>query len=138
VAIAVSGLAVAPVKGMRLHRPGRVWLDRYGVAGDREFLVIDERNGLLLTTRTPALLGVEPCWSPEQDMLALHFPDGRVVQDTPVSGAALTTRLYDGRELAGRRVEGPWLPPCRSTWTGRCACCGASPARSATTPTRRH
>jgi uncharacterized protein YcbX len=78
----VSQLATAPVKGMRLQCTSEIRLGRYGVIGDREFLVIGEDSKLLLTTRTPALLQIEPAWDRARDVLALRFPDGNVVQDT--------------------------------------------------------
>jgi uncharacterized protein YcbX len=62
VPVTVSQLAIAPVKGMRLHRTSEIRLGRHGVIGDREFLVIGEDGKLLLTTRTPALLQIEPAW----------------------------------------------------------------------------
>ncbi|MGH3630494.1 MAG: MOSC N-terminal beta barrel domain-containing protein, partial [Sciscionella sp.] len=106
-AITVSQLAFSPVKGMRLHAPPEVRLVPRGVDGDRAFLVVDTDNELLLTTRTPALLQVEPTWEPEGRVLALRFPDGSVVRDTPTPGAAATTSMYNGRSMSGRLVAGP-------------------------------
>jgi uncharacterized protein YcbX len=40
--VTVSQLAVAPVKGMRLHGTREIRLGQHGVTGDREFLVIGE------------------------------------------------------------------------------------------------
>jgi putative intracellular protease/amidase len=106
VSITVSGLASAPVKGMRLRCRTELRLEHHGPAGDREFLVTNaEDDRVLLSTRTPALLRIEPRWNPEQGVLALQFPDGTVVEDSPASGAVVTTRLYDGRRLSGRRVK---------------------------------
>ena len=42
VPVTVSQLAIAPVKGMRLHGASEIRLGRYGVIGDREFMVIGE------------------------------------------------------------------------------------------------
>ena len=58
----VSQLAIAPVKGMRLQRTSEVQLGQDGVTGDREFLIIGEDGKLLQTSRTPALLQIEPTW----------------------------------------------------------------------------
>ena len=116
--VTVSQLAIAPVKGMRLHRAGEIRLGRYGVTGDREFLVTGADGKLLLTTRTPALLQIEPAWDPARDVLALRFPDGTVVQDTPEPGAPAVTRLYDGREIPGWIIPGP-LSAALSGYLGR-------------------
>ena len=60
--ITVSRLAIAPVKGMRLQGTGEVELGQYGVTGDREFLVIGEDGKLLLTSKAPEMLQIEPTW----------------------------------------------------------------------------
>ncbi|MGH3158293.1 MAG: MOSC domain-containing protein [Streptosporangiaceae bacterium] len=60
-------------------------------------------------TRTNELTG---------DVLALHFPDGTVVRDTPEPGAFAATRMYDGREIAGRIIPGP-LSAALSGYLGR-------------------
>ena len=105
--VTVSQLAIAPVKGMRLHGTNEIRLGPNGVTGDREFLVVGEGGELLLTGRVPALLQIEPAWDGVRGVLALRFPDGNVVQDTPEPGASATTRMYDGREIPGRIIPGP-------------------------------
>ena len=116
--VTVSQLAVAPVKGMRLHGTSEIRLGQHGVTGDREFLVIGEDGTLLLTSRTPALMQIEPAWDPVRDVLALRFPDGSVVQDTPEPGASAATRMYDGREIPGGGTPGP-LSAALSGYLGR-------------------
>ena len=116
--VTVSQLAIAAVKGMRLHDTSEIRLGQHGVTGDREFLVIGEDGKLLLTGRTPALLQIEPAWDRARDVLALRFPDGRVVQDTPEPGACAVTRMYDGREIPGWIIPGP-LSAALSGYLGR-------------------
>ena len=70
--VTVSQLAIAPVKGMRLHGTSEIRLGQHGVTGDREFLVIEKDGKLLLTGRTPALLQIEPAWDWARDVLALR------------------------------------------------------------------
>jgi uncharacterized protein YcbX len=106
VPVTVSQLAIAPVKGMRLQRTSEVRLGQHGVTGDREFLVLGEDGQLLLTSQAPALLQIEPSWDRARNVLALGFPDGDVVQDTPEPGAPTTTRMYDGREVPGWIIAG--------------------------------
>jgi uncharacterized protein YcbX len=103
--IAISALRMAPVKGTRLNAVDELELVGAGVVGDRAFMVVDEDAGLLLTSRTPALLQVESAW--EDGVLALRFPDGSEVSDDPSPGASAVTRQYDGREVPGRLVDGP-------------------------------
>lgn len=105
--IAVSALTLVPVKGMRATRPDRVRLEAPGPVGDRAFFVIDPDDRIVATTKTPALLAVEPDWDAERDVLTLRFPDGSVVADTPKSDAETTTLLHGDRPMRGRLVEGP-------------------------------
>jgi uncharacterized protein YcbX len=118
VPVTVSELAIAPVKGMRLQRSAEIQLGRQGVTGDREFLIVDDDCKLLLTGRNPGLLRIEPSWEPARNLLALRFPDGRVVQDEPEAGTAGVTRMYDGREIPGQVISGP-LSAALSGYLGR-------------------
>jgi uncharacterized protein len=118
VPVTVSQLAISPVKGMRLHRMGEIRLGQHAVTGDREFLIISKDGKLLLTSRFPALLQIEPTWDRARDVLALRFPDGTVVQDTPEPGASAATRTYDGREIPGWIIPGP-LSAALSGYLGR-------------------
>lgn len=101
---AVTELAIAPVKGMRVAATDELDIGPNGPVGDRAFLVVDADNTLLLTSRTPALLQVSARW--DGGTLALTFPDGRVVADEPELGAQAATANYEGRRISGRLVEG--------------------------------
>jgi uncharacterized protein YcbX len=100
----VTQLTIAPVKGLRVTAADELDITPTGPAGDRAFLVVDPDNSLLLTTRTPALLQVAARW--DEGRLALTFPDGTEVAAVPEPGAAATTANYEGREIAGRIVDG--------------------------------
>jgi uncharacterized protein YcbX len=106
VPITVTDLNLAPVKGMRLAPVDAVDLQPSGASGDREFFVIDADDAHLLTSRTPKLVQVVAAWDAGSGVLALRFPDGRVVEALPEPGAAAVTRNYEGREIPGRRVDG--------------------------------
>jgi hypothetical protein len=69
VPVTISQLAIAPVKGMRLHGTSEIRLGQHGVIGDRGFLVIGEDGTLLLTGRAdPSLVptGTRPVTIPER------------------------------------------------------------------------
>jgi uncharacterized protein YcbX len=102
----VTALAIAPVKGMRLVPVPAVDITPTGPVGDRAFLVVDEAGGLLLTGRTPQLVGVVPTWDPAADVLGLRFPDGTHVEAPVERGAAAGTGMYDDRPVTGRLVDG--------------------------------
>jgi uncharacterized protein len=105
--ITVSELAIAPVKGLRLTQADELEIQASGAVGDRAFVVVDEKNQLLLTTRTPALVAVAQRWDPASGELALSFPDGGEVAGVPHPGKTVRTGLYDGRRIGGRLVSGP-------------------------------
>jgi len=118
VPVTVSRLAIAPVKGMRLQGTSEVELGQHGVTGDREFLVIGEDGKLLLTSKAPELLQIEPTWDRVRNVLTLTFPDGAVVQDMPEPGDPAATQMYDGREIPGWIIPGP-LGAALSGYLGR-------------------
>ena len=105
--IAVTELAFAPVKGMRVARAEQLEIGPSGPVGDRAFMVVDERGRLLRTTGTPQLLQVEPSWEPAAGVLALRFPDGREVAAVPEGAERASTALYNRRRVEGRLVAGP-------------------------------
>jgi MOSC N-terminal beta barrel domain len=132
VPVTVSQLAIAPVKGMRLHGTSEIQLGQHGVIGDREFLVIGEDGTLLLTTRTPALLQIEPAWDRARDVLALRFPDGTVIQDTPQPGFARPPGCMTGGRYPGGSSPGRSAPRCRAASAGKCTCSDGSQSTSVT------
>jgi len=100
----IARLSIAPVKGMRLASADELELGAAGARGDRAFCVVDTEGKLLLTSRMPALLQVEPHW--DGATLTLRFPDGSEVSAPPEYGAAATTANYEGRPIHGRLVGG--------------------------------
>lgn len=114
----VEGLAIAPVKGMRLVGAGALDLRPWGPAGDRAFVVVDGDGRLVQTRRTPELLQVVPRWDPGGGVLELRFPGGEAVAARPEPGAAAAIALYGGREVRGRPFGGP-LAEALSAHLGR-------------------
>jgi uncharacterized protein len=119
VPVTVSRLAIAPVKGMRLVGTSELELGQHGVTGDREFLVIGEDGKLLLTSKGPELLQIEPTWDRARNVLTLAFPDGAVVRDSPEPGDPATTQMYDGREIPGWWIIPGPLGAALSGYLGR-------------------
>jgi MOSC domain-containing protein len=104
--VKVVHLSLAPVKGMRMTRVDALELGPTGARGDRAFLVVDPDHALQLTVRTPRLLEIVPRWDGET--LTLAFPDGSELRAVPEPGAPATTANYEGREISGRLVDGPF------------------------------
>jgi len=103
--IAVSGLALTPVKGTRLRAVQSVRLEPGGAVGNRRFYVIDERERMLNGKQLGELQTVLAEYSAPR--LTLTFPDGRVVEEEVVTGAPVQTRFFSHTRTA-RLVRGPF------------------------------
>ncbi len=114
----VAALALAPVKGLRLVAAASLDLGPSGPAGDRAFLVVDASGDLLLSTRTPRLMQVEPAWDPAEGALTLRLPGGEAVTAVPEPAEGAVTATYDGRPVRGQVVRGP-LAQALSAHLGR-------------------
>lgn len=93
-AVTVTGLAIAPVKGTQLRPVDRVQLDEHGVRENRRFFLIDERDEMVNALHLGALNTVVSAYSDSQRRLSLAFPDGRVLEDEVRLGDEVTTRFY--------------------------------------------
>lgn len=102
---AVSLLSIAPVKGLALHHPDEVRLERDGIPGNREFFLVDPDGRLFNASKRGQMMQIRAELDGER--LELHFPDGRVVADEVRLGEAAPTNFW-GRPVAGRFVEGPF------------------------------
>jgi uncharacterized protein YcbX len=103
----VSRLSVAPVKGLAQHHPDEIVVERTGVPGNRQFLLLDEGNRLFSGIRHGRLVTVVAEYSRDPDRLSLRFPDGTVVADEVRLGAAEVVDLWDVPR-ASHVVEGPF------------------------------
>ena len=113
----VSRLAIAPVKGMALVHPDEIRLERYGVADNRRFHVIDEHGRRYGQIRNGTLVRVAPEYEADANRLVLRFPDGEFVAGELALGEPVTTDFY-GRPVPGRIVDGPWAAAI-SAYAGR-------------------
>lgn len=106
-ALRVSGLSVAPVKGLRIARVQRALLERDGLHGDRRLFLVDERGRMLNGKRHGALQQVAA--SIEDERLTLAFPDGAELEGELRlrRGAALEVSFFSQPREA-RLVEGPF------------------------------
>ena len=103
----VSRLSIAPVKGMALVHPEAIELERFGVAANRRFFVVDadgRRYGLI---RNGTLVRIRPEYDEASGRLTLLFPDGAVADGVPELGEEVVTDFY-GRPVRGRVAAGPW------------------------------
>lgn len=105
--IAVTGLAIAPVKALRLRQVGQVALDEYGARGDRCFYVVDERGRMVNGKQFAALQRVVADYDADRRELTLTFPDGACARGVVEYGEPVTTRFYRRSDEAPA-LRGPW------------------------------
>jgi uncharacterized protein len=105
--ITVTGLAITPVKGTRLHAVERVRLGRYGVRENRRFFLIDSRGEMVNATHLGMLNSLLSDYDDESRQLSLTFPDGRALEDEVRLGDEVTARFYS-EPVAARFVNGDW------------------------------
>jgi uncharacterized protein len=106
-AVAVTGLAVAAVKGTQLQAAQELSLDLSGVRENRRFFLIDESHEMVNALRLGELQQVVSHYSDQDRRLRLELPDGRVLEDDVVLGSTVETRFYSDPTPA-RLVEGRW------------------------------
>jgi hypothetical protein len=116
-AVRVSRINVTPVKSLRLHHPGEVWLDRYGVAEDRRFVLVDDTDRVYNGNRGPVLVRAEAAWDAPSRRLTITVPGAGTVDGDVVRGSSTVVVVY-GRKVRGHVVEGPWADAL-SDLTGR-------------------
>lgn len=90
-----------------MHHPDEIRIERGGVPGNRQFLLLDETGRLFSGIRYGRMVTVVPDYRPEPEHLALRFPDGSVVEDEIRLGDALTVDLWDVPRPS-HVVEGPF------------------------------
>jgi len=105
--IAVTGLALTPVKGMRLRSVDKVDLVADGAQGNRRFFVIDERDRMISGTALGSLCAVIADYDASDDRLSLMFPDGTVVAAPVQIDGSLPVKFYS-HTVEGQILAGPW------------------------------
>jgi len=105
--IAVTGLAVTAVKGMRMRVVDAIELGSDGACGNRRFFVIDDRDRMVNGKVIGALQTVIADYDRATERLTLDFPDGSRVSESLLEGAPITARFFS-RQVEGCLVEGPW------------------------------
>jgi uncharacterized protein YcbX len=101
----VSGLSLAPVKGLRIARVERALIDRDGLRGDRTLFLVDGRGRMLNGKRHGALQQVAARL--EGERLTLAFPGGMELDGELRRGEALEVSFFS-RPREARLVEGPF------------------------------
>ena len=96
------------MKSTRLLHPEQVRLQRFGVAENRRFYLVNEAGRLLNASRHGPLIALRSFYDQATDRLEIVFPDGKVVADTVVTAGPVAETIFWGRPVAGRVVTGVW------------------------------
>ena len=103
----VAWISFSPVKGLALQQLDECELTEAGVAGDREFFLVDEGGRLVNSKGLGALQQIVPHYDRAAASLTLEFPDGTTVSHELAVDGSLDTNFW-GLTLPARVVKGPW------------------------------
>jgi uncharacterized protein YcbX len=107
VSLRVAWISHCPVKGLAVRQLDECELTEAGLAGDREFFLVDENGRLVNSKGLGALQQIVPRYDRDAGSLTLDFPDGATVSaEVGVDGSVETN--FWGLTLPARVVAGPW------------------------------
>jgi len=103
----VAWISYCPVKGLAVQQLDRCEVTEAGLAGDRQFFLVDENDRLVNSKGLGVLQQIVPRYDADADSLALSFPDGTsVVQPIGFNGSL--NALFWSTTVDVRVVDGPW------------------------------
>lgn len=104
----VTRLSVTPVKGLALHHPDAIEVTAAGVAGDRAFYLVDERETLYSIAKTGKLVGLHADYDPAAGRLAIREGAEVLAEGPVVEGEPHGADFFAFKQVEGRLVPGPW------------------------------
>ena len=103
----VAWISHCPVKGLALRQLDECQLTEAGVAGDRQFFLVDENDRLVNSKGLGILQQIVPRYDEQAESLTLAFPDGTTLSHEVRFNGALDAQFW-GASVHVRVVEGPW------------------------------
>jgi uncharacterized protein YcbX len=103
----VAWISYCPVKGLAVQQLDGCELTEAGIAGDRQFFLVDENDRLVNSKGLGVLQQIIPRYDGEADSLTLSFPDGTTVAQ-PIGFNGSLNALFWSTTVDVRVVEGPW------------------------------
>ena len=103
----VRAIHLSPIKSLGLMSSERATVTPDGIAGDRAFVLLDDRGEVATMRRYGALARAGSRFDPDTGRLVVVLPDGSEVSGI-VGGDERETVLMFGRDVQGTIVEGPW------------------------------
>ena len=113
----MAWLASAPVKSMALIEHSAVQVGLAGIVGDRRYALIDPQDRLVSGKRIGPLATIVPGVREDPEALALHFPDGSVIEEDVLRGRAVSAVFY-GEGRPAHEVRGSFSRTL-SEWAGQ-------------------
>jgi uncharacterized protein YcbX len=103
----VAWISHSPVKGLALRQLGECNLTEAGVAGDRQFFLVDENGRLVNSKGLGVLQQIVPHYDDTADVLTLAFPKATTISHRVHLDGALEAQFW-GTSVPVRVVDGPW------------------------------
>lgn len=113
----VAWISQCPVKGLAIRQLDECELTEAGIAGDREFFLVDENDRLVNSKGLGVLQQVVPRYERDEGSLTLAFPDGTTVAREVAFNGSVSAQFWDVA-LDVRVVDGPWSEAL-SAYAGR-------------------
>jgi MOSC domain-containing protein len=107
VSMRITWIARCPVKGLAIDQCSECDLTEAGIAGDREFFLVDESNRLVNSKGLGALQQIAPSYDEGTGLLRLVFPDGTALADEIAFDGSVAARFWS-QTVDVRVVSGPW------------------------------
>jgi hypothetical protein len=104
----VAAIYVSSVKSLRVQSVEAAFARKAGLAGDRAFVMLDERGRVLTIREHSGFVQIRATYDAGADALALAMPDGAVVAGVVEDGGDVTASMFGDRDVACREVIGPW------------------------------
>jgi len=104
----VSLLSTTPVKGLQLHHPEELRLDRTGAVGDRDFFLVDDRHRLVSITRCGGFVGWSASFDPGSAALTFQSASGDSVTGEVHRARPLVVDFSGSRGVPAHFAPGPW------------------------------
>lgn len=105
----IKHLGMTYVKCTRFLDVPSAQLASYGMVGDREFVLVNERNELLSPDQHAPFLSLEFEFSSAENLLTLHYPEGHSISEVLQLADGCDDLDYLGmRSISLRKVLGDW------------------------------
>lgn len=105
--VRVRAIHLSPIKSLGLMSSERATVTPDGIAGDRAFVLLDDRGEVATMRRYGALARAGSRFDPDSGRLVVVLADGSEVSGI-VGGDEREAVLMFGRDVQGTIVEGPW------------------------------